>query len=182
MASIGNIPIPPGFRYRHVLMKGKPLHRKTDAFLTRHPHMDIGKRAKIFAPFDALRGFDEALDIRTVPYETRRELTEDEVAEIDLCLRALHRMICGTKKDGGHLPSVSVTYFVPCSGGDSDTRAYRGQYHTLTGVCRSVDAEITRTVRVDETQIPFGSILRIRIQEPSAPLHDGTETSPHRFS
>ena len=75
MASIGNIPIPPGFRYRHVLMKGKPLHRKTDAFLTRHPHMDIGKRAKIFAPFDALRGFNFAILMKNELYEDQLVLS-----------------------------------------------------------------------------------------------------------
>ena len=32
-----------------------------DDFWCRHPPMDPGKRAKIFAPFSALRGFDEEL-------------------------------------------------------------------------------------------------------------------------
>ncbi len=53
--------IPPDFRYREVLLKGKPRHDKNDAFSARHPAMDPGQRAKIFAPFDALRGFREAV-------------------------------------------------------------------------------------------------------------------------
>ena len=61
MKKIGSIPRPPDFRYDKVEERGKPEHEKTDAFSIRHPHMDIGKRAKIFAPFDALRGFSAAL-------------------------------------------------------------------------------------------------------------------------
>lgn len=53
--------IPADFRYKHVLEKGKPEHEKTDPFRIRHPVMPVAKRAKIFAPFDALRGFNEAI-------------------------------------------------------------------------------------------------------------------------
>ena len=54
---LGYASIPPGFPYLDVLQKGRPLHEKTDPFRIRHPSMDTGRRAKIFAPFDALRGF-----------------------------------------------------------------------------------------------------------------------------
>ncbi len=45
------------FRYQHVLDKGRPVHDKNDPFFVRHPAMDLGRRAKIFSPFDALKGF-----------------------------------------------------------------------------------------------------------------------------
>ena len=61
MKKIGSIPKPPNFRYDRVEERGRPKHEKTDAFSIRHPHMDIVRRAKIFAPFDALRGFSAAL-------------------------------------------------------------------------------------------------------------------------
>ncbi len=61
MSGIGNIPFPDGFKYREVFLKGRPLHEKTDPFRIRHPAMEAGRRAKIFAPFDALRGFRSAL-------------------------------------------------------------------------------------------------------------------------
>ncbi len=49
------------FRYRKVYEKGKPVHGKNDGFYIKHPPMDLSKRAKIFSPFDALKGYDEAL-------------------------------------------------------------------------------------------------------------------------
>ncbi len=54
--------IPEDFPYREVLRKGKPRHGREDPFRLRHPKMEPGRRAKIFAPFDALKGFREALE------------------------------------------------------------------------------------------------------------------------
>ncbi len=57
---IGAMPMPPAFKYRDVCARGMPGH---DAgFLLRHPPMPVSRWAKIFAPFDALRGFDEAIE------------------------------------------------------------------------------------------------------------------------
>ena len=49
------------FRYRDVYEKGKPVHEKNDSFSAKHPPMDVSKRAKIFSPFDALKGFSDEL-------------------------------------------------------------------------------------------------------------------------
>ena len=70
--------IPAGFPYRQILLLGSPSHGSLDRFSARHPRMDLSRRAKIFAPFDALRGFDLALTAKRVQMETgepsRREL------------------------------------------------------------------------------------------------------------
>lgn len=52
---------PPGFRYRAVYERGKPDHSNKDSFYVKHPPMDLSRRAKIFNPFDALKGFSEEL-------------------------------------------------------------------------------------------------------------------------
>ncbi len=52
---------PPSFKYKNVYIKGKPLHDLNDNFSIKHPAMDLTKRAKIFNPFDALKGFDNEL-------------------------------------------------------------------------------------------------------------------------
>ena len=53
--------MPSSFRYKDVFLKGKPEHDKTDSFSVKHPAMDPGRRAKIFSPFDALKGFSDEL-------------------------------------------------------------------------------------------------------------------------
>ncbi len=54
------VEIPPSFRYRDVFLKGKPKH-DNDIFSIKHPAMDLKRRAKIFSPFDALKGFNDEL-------------------------------------------------------------------------------------------------------------------------
>jgi hypothetical protein len=49
------------FRYSTVYEKGKPVHGKFDIFSIKHPPMELSRRAKIFSPFDALKGFGEAI-------------------------------------------------------------------------------------------------------------------------
>ena len=49
------------FDYSALLQKQRPTHRG-DAFYVRHPPMPREKRAKIFAPFAALKGFEEAIE------------------------------------------------------------------------------------------------------------------------
>jgi len=44
-----------------VFLKGRPAHGNNDLFSVKHPSMDLGRRAKIFSPFDALKGFSEAI-------------------------------------------------------------------------------------------------------------------------
>ncbi len=54
-------PIPSSFRYRNVYEKGKPVHDKFDSFYVKHPPMELSRRDKIFSPFDALKGFNDAI-------------------------------------------------------------------------------------------------------------------------
>lgn len=71
MSEVGVMAMPANFRYREVFLKGKPRHDRCDPFRIKHPSMDLGKRAKIFAPFDALKGFKEAVAAKDILYEDR---------------------------------------------------------------------------------------------------------------
>ena len=74
MAAIGLMPMPENFKYACVCRRGKPRHELCDAFGIRHPRMDVGHRAKQFAPFAALRGFEHGLrDAETKAEEADRE-------------------------------------------------------------------------------------------------------------
>ena len=70
--------VPEGFRYREVYLKGRTGHGRYDDFSVRHPRMDVGHRAKIFAPFDALRGFSAAILEKKAESEREGERTEEE--------------------------------------------------------------------------------------------------------
>ena len=74
---LGYMAMPADFRYRAVMLRGKPQHEKTDAFSIRHPPMPPGRWAKIFSPFDALKGFQEALAAKEAPCAGEAAAGED---------------------------------------------------------------------------------------------------------
>ena len=84
MSSIGAMAMPVDFRYREVFLKGRPRHDRYDPFRIRHPSMDRGHRAKIFAPFDALKGFGGSIattDGKTgANYEALKTINREFVA------------------------------------------------------------------------------------------------------
>ncbi len=59
------------FAYNDIIGLHRPAH-DGDAFSRRHPKMAQLNRAKIFAPFAALSGYDEAVRSKQVPYVPRR--------------------------------------------------------------------------------------------------------------
>ena len=81
--------LPPSFRYRNVYEKGKPTHEKFDSFAVRHPPMELSKRAKIFSPFDALKGFAEAISAKEAEIpagcepSASADITDEDVGFMD---------------------------------------------------------------------------------------------------
>lgn len=71
--TVGAVPVPPDFPYIDVYNGGKPCHDENDYFTIMHPRMNVGHRAKIFSPFDALSGLNEAFAEKDVPCEDRLE-------------------------------------------------------------------------------------------------------------
>ena len=61
MTALGAMTMPASFAYKSVYLRGKPTHEPVDAFRIKHPPMGAARWAKIFAPFDALEGFDEMI-------------------------------------------------------------------------------------------------------------------------
>ena len=161
MSGIGVMTMPADFRYREVFLKGKPRHDQYDPFRIRHPRMNQGHRAKIFAPFDALKGFNEAVSAKEVLYESRIELSPEDAAELDRRLSILHNLTYNSRMVRANRVQVSVTYYQPCLDPNHDDYGLRGQYQTITGICWNVDAEVNRTITIDRMKLSLGDVLRI---------------------
>ena len=59
------------------------MHNKGDDFYIKHPPMDLSRRAKIFSPFDALKGYDEAIAAKVAEHiamyeDSNSDDTDDE--------------------------------------------------------------------------------------------------------
>lgn len=160
MSSIGVMAMPADFRYRDVFLKGKPHHERFDLFRIRHPSMDVGHRAKIFSPFDALKGFNESIASKDVQYQDRIELSDDDRKELDHRLRILKGLTYNGHMARENRVKITVVFYVPCSDEYSEAFGIRGRYRKTTGVCWNVD-ELNKTILVDRTRISFDDILRI---------------------
>lgn len=160
MSAIGVMAMPTDFRYRDVFLRGKPQHDLYDAFRIRHPCMDTGKRAKIFSPFDALKGFSDAVVSKNVQYTDRTELTEEDRNKLNRQLRILKGLTFTSRMARANRVIISVTHYVSCLDENSEAYGLRGQYQTLTGVCWNVD-EHFHTILVDRVRILFDDLIRI---------------------
>ena len=156
MTALGYMPMPADFRYRDVCLRGKP------ELPPRHPAMDPGHRAKIFAPFAALSGFDDAVKSKQVPYVPRRIKDAEETRALNRALEALH----GATRTGAlarqNRVRARVEYFEVCTDPHHEAFGRDGLYRTVTDVVWKVDPT-GQTLTVGDKSIPFSDIHRITL-------------------
>ena len=140
------------FAYNDLLRLHRPVH-DGDVFSRRHPKMARLNRAKLFAPFAALTGFEEAVRAKEVPYVPKRALAPEAAAALNGTLNALSRS-APTR--------VKVEYFEVCTDKNHDACGRMGLYHTRTGVVRKVDP-VGRFLMIGDKRIPFDAIGAIII-------------------
>ena len=161
---IGYMPHPAEFKYDDVIRHGKPVHAINDSFAVKHPSMALGKRAKIFSPFDALKGFTEAVEAKDELYVERVELSEDECADLDRIIGELKELVCNGYAARENNVTVTVKHFVPCVDENNDAYGFRGQYVDTKGVLTEINT-VRRYITVDGRKILFGDILSIDKRE-----------------
>ena len=119
-------------RYGNIMFLDRPAH-DGDLFSRRHPAMTRLNRAKIFAPFAALIGFDERVRRKEVSYVSKVELDADEEWELNRRLQILHKLTANSRLARANTVDVNVEYYAVCT--DSENNAYmiKGQYLTISG-------------------------------------------------
>ena len=70
-------------------MAGRPIHRD-EHFASLHPRMIRRRRAKLFAPLNALDGHSVSIDSKNIEYVERIDLEKDDRRELDRRIRILH--------------------------------------------------------------------------------------------
>ena len=116
-----------------------------------HP-MSMHDRAAQFSPFAALVGYDDAVAETARLTDSKVELTEDEMSELNA---DLNRLLDSLDEQ----PQISVTYFVP------DEKKSGGKYVEKLGVVRIFDNYSQELVFMDKTRINIQAISRIEITE-----------------
>ena len=113
-------------------------------------------RAKIFAPFDALRGFDFSVSHKKVVYEKRRYPDGEELLHLNQELVRLEDQIRHTRCR----PRIRVTYFQPCQDREHMDWQELGQYLEYTDTLLDVSAQ-TQSLVFAGRSIPFSDLLTI---------------------
>ena len=150
-------------RYGNIIFQDRPVH-DGDVFSRKHPKMSQLNRAKIFAPFAALVGFDERVRRKEINYVSKHELDADEEWKLNHKLFRLYCLTANSKLARANMICVSVEYFVVCTDEENDAYLVKGQYKTITGIVLKVDQHEQRiTIRsgTDTEVIPFSDIYRI---------------------
>lgn len=158
---VGYMPMPADFRYKELFMAGPPVYQKFDEFWCRHPSMDLNRRAKIFAPFDALKGFSEAVGSKEIHYVKRHEISPEASEKIERQLRALSRLTANGKLARNNSVIVTIEYFVPCSDPNNAAYSVMGQYEQYTGIVWEIDY-LSRSLIIGTCRISFDDILSIK--------------------
>ena len=107
--------------------------------------MKISDRAKIFAPYDALKGFKEMLREQELPKEEKKALSEEQFIELNNTLLTLEKgMVIGVKHYN-HIES---------------------KYEVTEGVFVKLD-QVYKCIYIVKTKISLDNILEIKILEKS---------------
>lgn len=116
--------------------------------------MSVENRAKIFAPFAALRGHSDAIAETAEKKLTIRqeELMEDSRNELDEALSVL-----ADRLQHGEHPIVRVSYFVQ----DKILATGVGTYQEMEGVVAKLDL-VAATLQIVDEKIPLNDIQWIK--------------------
>ena len=150
-------------RYGNIIFLDRPVHNG-DLFSRRHPAMTRLNRAKIFAPFAALVGFDERVRRKEITYVPKVELDADEEWELNRRLLILHKLTANSKLARANAMDVKVEYYAVCVDKENDAFMEKGQYITVTGKVVMADPhrqELTLIVNGSKQVIRFADIYQI---------------------
>ena len=149
------------FAYSDIIGLGRPVH-DSDVFSRRHPKMTQLNRAKIFAPFAALTGFDSAVRAKEIQYVPRHILDPEETYALNEKLNDLYlRTRTGVLARMNRI-TVKVEYFEVCADVNNDAYGRLGLYHAVTGILWKVDP-VAQAITVGERVISFSDINTLNI-------------------
>lgn len=116
------------------------------------PHMSIEDRAKIFLPFAALKGYEEAVEDKQRVLIKKAILSQDEKEKINNILLEIEKRL----NDGTH-PISKIVYFKP-----DEKDETLGEYAQISGMVAKIDV-YNKSINVVSTLISLDDIREIEI-------------------
>lgn len=112
------------------------------------PPMPIHDRAAQFSPFAALVGYDAAVEETARLTDSRREMEEDEINELNRQLSELNKRL-------SERPRIRVTYFI------RDRKKEGGRYAAKIGNARTIDQAENRIIFTDGESVPVKDMYSV---------------------
>ena len=112
------------------------------------PPMSIHDRAAQFSPFAALVGYDAAIEETARLTDSRREMEEDEINELNRQLSELNKRL-------SERPRIRVTYFI------RDRKKEGGRYASKIGNARTIDQAENRIIFTDGESVPVKDMYSV---------------------
>ncbi len=112
------------------------------------PPMSIHDRAAQFSPFAALVGYDAAVEETARLTDSRREIEEDEINELNRQLSELNKRL-------SERPRIRVTYFI------RDRKKEGGRYASKIGNARTIDQAENRIIFTDGESVPVKDMYSV---------------------
>lgn len=112
------------------------------------PPMSIHDRAAQFSPFAALVGYDAAVEETARLTDSRREMEEDEINELNRQLSELNKRL-------SERPRIRVTYFI------RDRKKEGGKYASKIGNARTIDQAENRIIFTDGESVPVKDMYSV---------------------
>lgn len=112
------------------------------------PPMSIHDRAAQFSPFAALVGYEDAVEETARLTDSRREMEEDEINELNRQLQELAEKL-------SERPKIRVTYFI------RDKKKEGGRYSSKIGNARTIDQAENRIVFTDGESVKIKDMYSV---------------------
>ena len=112
------------------------------------PPMSMHDRAAQFSPFAALVGYDAAVEETARLTDSRREMEEDEINELNRQLSELSERL-------SERPRIRVTYFI------RDRKKEGGRYASKIGNARTIDQAENRIIFTDGESVPVKDMYSV---------------------
>ena len=123
--------------------------------------MDRAARAKIFMPFAALKGYEDALEEKQKYRVEKIELSEESKEELNRKIGELLLML-----GNGERPVIEITQFIQDKKASYEEERTLGEYVNKREALRKIDV-YSGVIRLEEEEVALGDILKIEI-EPEA--------------
>ena len=142
------------FTYKDIIELVRPISK-------RHSPMANADRAKQFSPFAALKGYEEALQLKQKRYTPRIELTEDAKSLLDRKLHILNQWL-----ENGQKPIVTIRYFVPKTVHNpgktlDESDIELGSYLEISGAAEKINSEM-RSIQISGESLGIDDVVDLQ--------------------